>query len=251
MIHGYDVPAHDMVMFSGAYRRARAMTESLGLPLIPVATNFREVEPVWEDVHGACVVACLTLFADEFGTGILGSSEPYTAMVFPWATTPLTDPLMASASFAVVHDGAEFDRVGKMRQLACWKEALENVLVCWQPTAEGRNCGRCVKCIRTLLTFRVLNLPRPGAFTRDVDLADVRAIRLAGMNETKANEFDVVLRAAAAAGLDEPWIRPLRRLVSRYRLRTRVGRLGSVVRLRRALHATPAGRRLWGLVQRR
>ncbi len=94
----------------------------------------------------------------------------------------------------------------------------------------------------------MLGLPRPRAFTRDVSAADVRAIPGRILGDNSVNDFDVILRAADADALRDPAVAALRRLVSRRRLRRRIGGLRPVVRLREMLRSAPGGERILRLV---
>ncbi|HEU4325959.1 MAG TPA: hypothetical protein VFS21_22665 [Roseiflexaceae bacterium] len=249
LIHGYDIPVADDTMFAPACARARRMTESLGVPLIPVATNYREVEPLWEDVHMVCVGACLSLFEGAFDTALVGSSEPYRKLVIPWASNPVTDHLLSSAGFRIVHDGAECNRIDKLTLLRDWEEAQQELFVCWEPTASGRNCCRCNKCVRTILNYRVMGWGLPPCFDRDVD--DVTIAGMRGLNDTMVADLEVILRAADAQSLRAPWVTALEQVVRRYHFRNLVGKNPLVIGLRTNLDRHPVGRRVWDLVRRR
>ena len=45
---------------------------------------------------------------------------------------------------------------------------MTDLRVCARKIVGGRNCGRCEKCVRIILNFRVAGLPIPPAFARDV-----------------------------------------------------------------------------------
>jgi hypothetical protein len=247
MIHGYDIPANDEAMFRPAFERAERLGGDLGFPVIPVATNYRVVEPQWEHVHIAAVTACLHLFQPSYGVGLVGSSEPYVSLVLPWSSNPVTDHLLSSDRFRIVHDGAESDRVKKLEALVSWPAAAGQMLVCWEPTPDGRNCCRCNKCVRTILNFRVLGLPRPPAFDHDVEDAQIRQMR--GLNDPMIAELDVIVKRAQARALKASWIEAVRRVVRRYRVRRRLGSQPAVKRVKESLNRSPIGRRVWEVLR--
>ncbi|GAB4217192.1 MAG: hypothetical protein OHK0022_59210 [Roseiflexaceae bacterium] len=249
LIHGYDIPVADDAMFAPAYARARRMTESLGTPLVSVATNYREIEPLWEDVHMVCVGACLSLFEGAFDTALVGSSGSYYELLLPWASNPVTDHLLSSTGFRIIHDGAECNRIDKLTLLRGWEEAQQELFVCWEPTASGRNCCRCNKCVRTILNYRVMGWGLPPCFDRDVD--DATIVRMRSLNDTMVADLEVILRAAHAQSVRASWVTVLEQVVRRYHFRNLIGKNPLVVSLRTNLDRHPAGRRVWDLVRRR
>ena len=62
------------------------------------------------------------LFQGIYRAGLFASSEPYQALVSPWGAHPLTDRLLSSNSFEIIHDGADFTRTQKTAQLCEWPE---------------------------------------------------------------------------------------------------------------------------------
>ncbi len=103
-----------------------------------------------------------------YSEGLIPSSLPYHALVLPWGSNPLTDPLLSIRTFAIVHDGAAFTRAEKVKQIAHWRQALQNLRVCWEGDRKDGNCGHCEKCIQTILNFRAVGLGLPPCFDQDV-----------------------------------------------------------------------------------
>jgi hypothetical protein len=168
MVQGCDIPINQSEVFQRAVARSAKMLGSLGMELIPVTSNFRELDKNWVDSHGALVVSCLWLFRKGYSSGLIPSTEPYDDLVLPWGSNPVTDWLLSSDSFTIIHDGAAFTRNEKVREIANWLEATRYLRVCWEGNQLDRNCGRCEKCIRTILNFRVMGLPLPECFEDDV-----------------------------------------------------------------------------------
>jgi bacterioferritin-associated ferredoxin len=135
----------------------------------------------------------------------------------------ITDPLLSSLSFAIVHDGAEQHRVGKARALAAWPEALRNLRVCWAGRSADTNCGRCEKCVRTILEFRAAGVPCPPCFPGDVTEDQIRGLAMDGFAAKLI--LGRILREARATGYGrERWVRMLEERLSRpasRRLQTR------------------------------
>lgn len=205
MVHGFDIPLEQREVFDAARRKSQAILSSLGLDLIPVATNLRQIPQDWEDVFAAATASCLMLLQNGYDTGLIGSSEPYHSLVLPWGSNPVTDWMLSTPAFRIVHDGAAFSRIDKIRELAFWPEALKYLRVCWRGQQKDRNCGRCEKCIRTILDMRVVGLSLPECFEQDV--SDSQILNLKKLNGPQRAEFNQILVAARAASINESWVR--------------------------------------------
>lgn len=212
MIHGLDIPLNRQEVFEQAAVRGSKMLSSLGVELIPLATNFRQLPLKWEDAFGTGIVSCLMLLQGGYSKGIIASSFPYHALSFPYGSNPVTDWLLSSSAFQMVHDGAEFNRIEKIRELVSWQEALQYLRVCWQGPDLDRNCGRCEKCARTILIFRLVGGGLPPCFERDLSNNQIRDI---WVQEGPLTEMERVLEAAIQAEIDESWVQSLKQCVRR------------------------------------
>lgn len=217
MVHGFvDTPLEQPDSFERAAAKSARILTSLGLPLIPIITNFRELEDDWEDAHGAGLGSCLMMFQGGYGAGLIGSSRPYQAII-PWGSNPVTDWMMSSDSFQVIHDGAALIRHEKLRQIANWPEAMQNLRVCWQGEQKDRNCGRCEKCIRTILSFRAMRLDMPSCFEQDVN--DAQILGLKNLRLGEIYYLNEILSLAKAASISESWVAALEECLRKNRMR--------------------------------
>jgi hypothetical protein len=217
MVHGFDIPLEDKDAFALASRKAELILGSLDLELIPMATNFREINDKWyyTETHGAGVASCLLLLQGGYSYGLIGSTEPYNALVIPWGSNPITDRLLGSDSFTIIHDGAAYTRSEKISTISKWPEALKYLRVCWQGEHKDRNCGQCEKCIRTILNFRVLGVDLPECFERDV--SDSQILRLRNLGSVPLAYLDEVLATAKSRNLEGSWINALQKCITRNR----------------------------------
>lgn len=72
------------------------------------------------------------------------------------ASDPLTDNCFVVGSTRTIHDGFEYDRCEKVKNIfnsIDKKNITLNLHVCWE-SASGKNCGHCEKCIRSYLNCR-------------------------------------------------------------------------------------------------
>lgn len=224
MVHGFDIPLDQSDVFERAAEKSEAMLTSLGIRLIPIATNFKafrqnwvdaEGARNWVDAHGAGVASCLMMLQGGFVAGLIASSSPYHALNLPWGSNPITDWMMSSNAFRIIHDGASYIRREKIREIAGWPEALRFLRVCYSGAHHDRNCGCCEKCIRTILSFRVMRLGLPECFERDV--SDKQILSLRNLGGARLYYLEEILSVAKAASISESWVGALEKCVKRNR----------------------------------
>lgn len=216
MVHGFDIPLEEEGMFAIAAERSGKILRSLDMELIPVATNLgRELRKCWGDAHGAAIASCLMLLQSGYSAGIIASTEPYTSMVFPWGSNPVTDRFLSSGSFRIIHDAAAFTRSQKIRKIAHHPEIKQHLRVCWEGAEKDRNCGHCEKCVRTVLNFRVSGAGLPGCFEKDV--TDKQILALRGLNPVQLAYLEEILAAARDASMNGSWVRALDQCIRKNR----------------------------------
>jgi hypothetical protein len=211
LVHGFDVALSEQASFDAISNQARLLLSQFGIELISIATNFRELGDVWEDAHGAGLAACLMLFSNSYAAGIIGSTSPYYHLYVPWGSSPITDHLLSSDYFSIVHDGAEYPRTEKIAEIGNWDVARNNLRVCWQGLRGDANCCKCEKCIRTILAFRLLGFDLPPCFQHDVTDDDILALR--GMDDEARWWLIELLEEAHARNLDASWVTALQTAV--------------------------------------
>ncbi|NOZ55946.1 MAG: hypothetical protein GXO73_04035 [Calditrichaeota bacterium] len=241
MVHGFDIPLDD----EDGYRRATAKAErqlaSLDIELYRVTTNFRELPVNWVDSFGAAVASVLALFQGSFTAGLLPSGVPFGAYrSLVEGSNPITDPMLSSAAFRIVADGAGFSRIEKIATIARWQAGIDDLRVCGVNQVRYENCGVCEKCIRNILSFRALGFERPTSFSKDV--TEEQILELVPLKEIKIEVgYRDIVQVAQSNGLsDEAWVRALRKairlsrlyhLLCKFRGGRRVWRFGRVTKL--------------------
>jgi hypothetical protein len=210
MVHGFDIPLRQADMFAGAFAKAEEIVKDVGVPLIPVSTNWKELAGFrrlsWEDIHATGLAAALSLFQRRVPYGLLAST--FTYELVRYGSNPFTDPLLSSANFGIIHDGADHTRVAKVSMLAGWEVASRNLRVCWQGPSLDRNCGVCEKCIRTILEYRLSGGRLPACFERDA--TDEQILSVPIIDDEIQVFFQTILENAHTQGLrNESWVRAL------------------------------------------
>jgi len=127
----------------------------IGKKLIVIQTNARifssERRIDWCFSHGPCLATIAPML--KFERVLIPSTHTYDEL-FPWGSHPLMDPMWSTGSNSIVHDAAGFRRSEKMRDLCADQMLLDQLQVCWHDSIN--NCGKCSKCVRTMLALRLL-----------------------------------------------------------------------------------------------
>lgn len=213
MVQGFDIPLTDNEVFERALARSKLTLDDLAIPLRAIRTNYRDIARThWEHAFSCALVATLQNFKMLAGTIIVGSSEPYESLVIPWGSNPITDHLLGSSEFVVIHDGASHSRTEKIASISAWPVGVRNLRVCWQGDLKDRNCGVCEKCMRTKLNFLASGHPVPDCFDNRDDFSALSRIRL--NNSAVRAEWQQILDYAKQHGTSGPW-GEVRRVVRR------------------------------------
>ncbi len=161
-------------------RRTRAAAELIGLPLLVVGTNFRELTDMlisWEDAHGPALAAIALLLGGRIGHVVIPSWADYRGLG-ACGTSPLLDPLWSTESVELEHDSTELGRTAKLAWLARERpELLRDLKVCLRENRPD-NCGRCRKCLWTMACLQAAGaLELVESFEEELDVDRVRALR--------------------------------------------------------------------------
>jgi hypothetical protein len=213
--HGLDLPRDDpkRALVSLAIQDAAG---ELGLPAIELETDVRTFsDPVcdWERIYTSAALASIGhLLADSFDRILIPATHSFRDL-HPTGSHPLLDPLYSSERLRIEHVDA-VTRVAKLEYLVDSELAMGSLRVCFQPGVDGLNCGRCAKCVRTMVGLRAIGAAGrcrtlPGDFSlREMSSGKVRTRR--SLTYVKEN-----LAAVEARGTDPALAFALRRLVAR------------------------------------
>ncbi|HVV95740.1 MAG TPA: hypothetical protein VHC92_01225 [Rhodanobacteraceae bacterium] len=213
-IKGVDIQVDNDSLFGEALTVNRRFAAAYGKSLLSVETNIRNFchprGTVWTIYTGAGLASVgLALRLARF---YIASSHTY-AELHPLGSHPLTDHLWSTEATEFIHDGAEARRCDKLRRLAESAPALKGLRVCWQDA--GFNCGRCEKCLRTMIALHLLGRSTPALPPLD-SLDGVRGMRIESDDELP--HFEDNYRLAKEVGNRE-LAAVLGRQVRNYRVR--------------------------------
>jgi len=236
LIHGFDFPPKYEDTFSRSINKAKLILDSVGMTLIPMTTNLRTINQPLDDAGGAFLASCLMLLQDRYTAGLIASSYCYAHIFLPYGSNPLTDRMLSSETFPIIHDGAKYTRIEKLAIIAEWPEALQHLRVCIGREAAERdkNCCRCEKCVRNILEFRALGLGLPSCFEKDVTDWEVIKIRYT-YSIGAGFIYEDIFSTVKARKVSASWVRALKFSIFLNRLRIKAEMIPLIDRFLRRL----------------
>ncbi|HEY2830575.1 MAG TPA: hypothetical protein VGJ88_10700 [Thermoanaerobaculia bacterium] len=233
-----------LAMFREVQSRLSDLAVSEDFELIPVLTNTRLLigdYECWTSVgFGAANVSVAHALSRRFNR-VLFASDGNGVDAPPGASHPLLDQFFSTAALQVWHEHAAWSRIDKLRLLADWPPALRIMQPCHRigVLPEGQlNCGRCEKCIRTMLGLLALGkLAEAEAFAgNDVTPEMIAAIPV--LNPVKAELLRQLIEPLRGVGRED-LISVLQTKTATFRRRERMRRLTPdfLRRLKRSLTA--------------
>lgn len=146
------------------------------LELIPIQTNARTLQPTNHFFLTYLFGPLLASIGHFLAAGLTrvsinsaGVSDTETLM----GSHPEVDPLFTSGAISVIHDLDTTTRLEKTRKISDWPVIKGRMRVClFQPDYENNrlNCGRCEKCVRTMLSLLALGRLDDLALFEPVDI---------------------------------------------------------------------------------
>ena len=169
IVFGLEVEQPDA--FAVAEKAVADVAADSGVTLLPISTNVRLLDEDWvsggDEFQGAALAAVGHAFAGRLT--VLSIAATYDAAnMGPWGSHPVLDPNFSTHTLRVHHDGVALSRLEKVRSLLDWPVALQRLRVCnrsefYKPGM--LNCGKCEKCVRTMLELLAVGaLEKSGHF---------------------------------------------------------------------------------------
>ena len=185
-VHGFDITPDDAELFRRADAAVAQAASDFGVGLLRVQTNIKAALRLfvsWGGLgHGAALATIGHLLAPVFDRIYIPASCTYDNLV-PWGSHPLLDPLWSSEVLEFVHDGCEANRVAKVAAIAGFETVLRHLRVCHERLEGEYNCGRCDKCVRTMINLEIAGkLEQCRTFERPLDARSIRRQRVTGLN---------------------------------------------------------------------
>jgi Glycosyl transferase family 2 len=166
--------AHQEGLADEVEARLREAATELGLPLHVVETNIRELsDPLvrWETYFPSAMVAVAHFLSPRFERILMASGADHETQT-PVGSGRMVDQLWSSERLEIVDDGGRFSREDRLRKICQHPVVQRTLRVCWHNTGGAYNCGRCRKCVLTMLSLEALGVRRQVAtFPPELDLS--------------------------------------------------------------------------------
>lgn len=183
-VHGFDLmpgAAQHARVAPEAEARVREVAEKLNLTLHVVETNLRELSDplvLWDAYFPCASVAVAHFLAPRFERVLIANGLDHE-VDDPVATARLIDHLWSTEELEIVDDGGRYSRAERTKRIANHPLVQRTLRVCWENREGAYNCGRCRKCLMTMITLEAFGA-RAGiqTFPPNLDLTDIASIEI-------------------------------------------------------------------------
>jgi hypothetical protein len=222
-IYGFQRQSRDVSLRQRTSDLVHRVAAQFGKNVIEIESDYRAFLAPYVShtllAHGASLATVGHLLGPDFKRIYIAASY-HQDDLFPWGSHPDLDPLWSTESLDVVHDGCDATRVDKARLVAQSDLAMQSLRVCHKNSRENLNCGRCEKCIRTMINLAAVGgLDRCSTFAAPLTIQKVR--RLLGGAHGPEVFLKENLRALDASGCNPELAAALRTVLNRPAWRTR------------------------------
>jgi hypothetical protein len=219
LVHGLDISLASRERFAHTAAVLGETARAIDVQLVAPATNVRDLVPGldWFTFgHGPCLALVALALSGRFHTIYVPSTNPYVQLV-PCGTHPALDPHWSTEAIEFVHDGAAFGRTQKTMRLAAQPALLAGLRVCWKNIGADYNCGRCEKCLRTMVTLALHGLAPRATHFPPIDRGALDEVQLSAATRlfwqdiqrwSSGERFDPELQAIVAEVLARPLAEP-------------------------------------------
>jgi len=176
LVHGFDIGGviergMKYHVFDRAKEALSEIAKDANVALIPVYTNIRHLcdeRELWLDrFFGAVLAAVAHAFSSRLNLVYIASSYDIPNLT-PCGSHPLLDPAYSSYDLRIIHRDLALSRLEKLRIVADWDVAFQNFRVCLANVPDRLNCGKCEKCIRTMIELlAIAALDKTKAFVEN------------------------------------------------------------------------------------
>lgn len=153
--------------------RLRDAAAALGLPIHVVETNVRELsDPLirWEAYNPSAMAAIALFFEPLFGRILIANDTDHETQV-PIGASRLVTQLWSTEQLEIVEDGGRFNREQRLRRIVDHPVVQRTLRVCWENPDGAYNCGRCRKCLLTMVSLEAIGArERITTFPDELDL---------------------------------------------------------------------------------
>jgi hypothetical protein len=173
LVNGFDIDLHNNQLWERTLENISAIARADEVDLVVVKTNIKAlIDPLlsWDYTHGGCLAAAGLFLRAAFHQIYIPASYPLADQI-PWGSSLALDGNWSTERTRFVHDGTEATRTEKViRQIARSRLALEHLRVCYLNVKGTYNCGKCDKCLRTMMNLYLAGaLEKARTFPHHID----------------------------------------------------------------------------------
>ena len=216
-VWGLDIALNNQVLHEKALASIQGVAEAFGKNLVVLRTNLREFTDAYvpyNKMYGTMLAGLAHLLAAEIGKVYIAGGEWYTTMVAS-GSHAMTDEKWSSENLEIIYDGLELSRLNKTRLVGQNDLAMHTLRVCWRNLNNDYNCGRCEKCLRTMVNLQIAGvLDRCTTFA--VPLSLKRVAKLTFFDQGDLIYLEENTRAAQKQPHNRKLFRALRRALNRF-----------------------------------
>ena len=143
-------------------KRLERIAQEAGIERFTLRTNVRILDDNWQfweyQWQGSVLASIAHALARSIDCVFIASTIDYKYLK-PYGSHPLIDPLLSSSHMRIVHDGLTMNRLEKVKLVSQYDYALKDMRCCNQSQKyddDYVNCGKCEKCLRTMLALHAL-----------------------------------------------------------------------------------------------
>jgi hypothetical protein len=200
---GYDIDPRNSQLWGATLHNVRQVAMAEQVTLIQIDSNVRSLtDPIlsWTFSHGGCLAAAAMCLRMGIGTMYIASSADTEHQALRGSHLAI-DHLWSTETLSFVHDGSEASRMNKIDwQVAQSPLALKYLRVCYTNQRGLYNCGRCEKCLRTMVSLYAAGvLDRAETFPSQIDPNLLAAVTIEGYDDAVFHREN--LAALRARGL--------------------------------------------------
>jgi hypothetical protein len=182
-VRGFDLligAEHHVGLVDRVEERLHEAADAIGLPLHVVETNLRDLsDPLapWEAYFG-CADAAVALFLAPLFDRFLITGDSDCEVQDTSGANRMVEQLWSTESLEIVDAGGRHNRVARTARLLDEPVAWRTLRTCWENPDGAYNCGRCRKCLMTMVTLEALGgRERIATFPSELDLDAVAALK--------------------------------------------------------------------------
>lgn len=200
---GYDIPARENRLWETTLRNIRAIADAERVTVVGISSNVRPIlDPIlsWTYSHGGCLAGAALCLRRGIRQMYIASSADAAHQARQGSHLSI-DHLWSTEAINFIHDGWEASRMNKVdSEIAHSPLALKYLRVCYSNEKGAYNCGKCEKCLRTMVSLYAAGvLDKAETFPSEIDPDRLAAVRIGGYHDAVFHREN--LAALQARGL--------------------------------------------------